>query len=126
MDVRADYFHLPFKDDSFGAVLMDPPWKVCAMAEIAKAFREALRVAPTLYVYAPYTWVARGFRLSDCWVRAHLGVHHPVMLSKYKRELEMEGEPSEPYGIRPGPGACCPDAHYIDGKCTGCGHEEKG
>jgi hypothetical protein len=42
------------------------------------------------------------------------------------KPFSREGEPSEPYGIRPGPGACCPDAHYIDGKCTGCGHEEKG
>lgn len=35
-----------------------------------------------------------------------------------------EAEPDAPYGIRPGPGRCCPDANYVDGKCTGCGHEE--
>ncbi len=42
----------------------------------------------------------------------------------FQKDLELE-EPPEPYGIRPGPGRCCPDAHYVDGRCTGCGHEEK-
>ena len=86
LTARADWNALPFKDDSFGCVLMDPPWKVCAMKEIATAYREALRVAPVLYSYAPYLWGARGFTIDACWVRSHLGVHHPVMLIKYMRQ----------------------------------------
>ena len=86
MDARADWNHLPFKDDAFGAVLMDPPWKVSAMKEIATGYREALRVAPVLYAYAPFLWGARGFLIDGIWVRHHLGVHHPVMLIKYRRE----------------------------------------
>ena len=85
MDARADWNHLPFKDNAFGAVLMDPPWKVSAMKEISLAYREALRVAPVLYAYAPFLWGARGFSIDGIWVRHHLGVHHPVMLIKYSR-----------------------------------------
>ena len=90
LDARADWHALPVKDDAFGCVLMDPPWKVCAMQEIATAFREALRVAPVLYVYAPYLWGARGVRVTDSWVRLHLGVHHPVMLVRYERTNEWQ------------------------------------
>ena len=86
LDARADYNSLPFKIDSFGCVLMDPPWKVCAMKEIATAYREALRVAPILYSYAPYLWGARGFKVSKCWMRTHSGVHHPIMFIRYERE----------------------------------------
>lgn len=38
----------------------------------------------------------------------------------------LDDEPDAPYGIKPGPGRCCPDANYVDGKCTGCGHKEGG
>ncbi len=90
MDARSDWFALPFKDDAFGAVLMDPPWKVCAMKEIANAFKEALRVAPVLYVYAPYLWGGEKVKVSKIWVRAHHGVHHPVMLVRYERRYDKE------------------------------------
>ena len=85
IDARADWNALPFKDDAFGAVIMDPPWKVAAMLEIATAYKEALRVAPILYSYAPFLWKSQNVEVEAIWVRVAPGVHHPVMLTKYVR-----------------------------------------
>ena len=85
LDARADWNALPFKDDAFGCVLMDPPWKVCAMKEIATAFREAMRVAPVLYVYAPYLWGKENIEVTKVWVRLASGIQHPVLFARYER-----------------------------------------
>jgi hypothetical protein len=52
-------------------------------------------------------------------------MHHQTLSRLFPANKDPATTRAEPYGIRPGPGACCPDAHYVDGKCTGCGHEEK-
>lgn len=36
--------------------------------------------------------------------------------------IDPDPDPGEcEVSIIPGPGACCPDQHFVDGVCTGCG-----
>jgi hypothetical protein len=84
-DVKADAVALPFKSDAFGAVFMDPPWGLEAMRGLAEAFKEALRVAPVLYLYAPIVWGTSRARMTEAWLRCLPGLNHPVILARYER-----------------------------------------
>jgi len=84
-DVRADAMALPFQDDAFAAVFMDPPWGLEAMRAMADGFHEALRVAPVLYVYAPVVWGTSRAHLTAAWLRCLPGLNHPVVLARYER-----------------------------------------
>lgn len=88
--VRADWLSLPFADNSFDAVFSDPPWYAAYMADCAGFVREALRIAPVLYLMAPWTYGAARAVMTDCWVRQQVGVKPPLLLSRYERRgLEM-------------------------------------
>lgn len=95
-DVRVDAYHpwptakadansLPFKEDSFGAVFMDPPWGLEAMRALADAFHEGIRVAPVLYIYSPIMWASSRARMTNAWIRCLPGLNHPVILQRFER-----------------------------------------
>ena len=84
-DVRCSWTSLPFADDSFGAVFADPPWDSGYKADSSAFIRDALRVAPVVYLMAPWLYGAARARLSRVWVRQMPGVHTPVLLTRYER-----------------------------------------
>lgn len=84
-DVRADVRALPFKNDSFAAVFLDPPWNHGFKHNIGLMMNEAIRVAPVVYLMAPFTWGSSKATMKDVWVRWSPGVQTPVILSRYER-----------------------------------------
>lgn len=84
-DVKADAIKLPFKDDSFAATFMDPPWGLEAMKALSEGFKEGLRVAPILYIYSPVVWGSSRGAMTDAWLRCLPGLNHPVILQRYER-----------------------------------------
>ncbi len=86
-DVRADARALPFRDDSFASVFMDPPWSETFKAEVAAVLREAVRVAPVAYVLAPWVWGTSIAHVEEAWVRWQLGVHRALLLIRYVRRV---------------------------------------
>lgn len=85
-DVRADWGGpWPFRSDTFGAVFADPPWDSGHKAKVAGYVREALRVAATAYLMAPWLYGA-GWAVPDrVWVRHFPGIHAPILLTRYRR-----------------------------------------
>lgn len=90
-DVQGDWTRLPFDRDSFGAVFADPPWNVGYKAPCAAFVRDALRVAPVVYLMAPWVYGSKHARLTAIWVRQFPGVHVPVLLTRYER-AEVPGQ----------------------------------
>lgn len=84
-DVRGDWLNLPFAADSFGAVFSDPPWNSGYKRDTALFVQEALRVAPVVYVMAPFLYVSRKARITQTWVRHLPGIHNPVLFVRYER-----------------------------------------
>ncbi len=83
--VLADWTSLPFGSNSFGAVFADPPWNLSQMKTCADFCKEAMRIAPVLYLMAPWLWVNRDFKRSRVWVREFPGVNVPILLVRYER-----------------------------------------
>jgi hypothetical protein len=92
--------------------LRDPRYKLTAKERLDKAHQEIARAMSE----------GQGRKVSRRR-RAQL-YEMQVSVGEQARLPETE-EPLVSYGINPGPGRCCPDAHYVNGRCTGCGHEEK-
>jgi hypothetical protein len=84
--VIADWTALPFCDASFAAVFADPPWNIGQMRECASFCKEALRVAPVVYVMAPWLWVEKRARRTAIWVREFPGVNIPILIVRYERK----------------------------------------
>jgi hypothetical protein len=83
--VIADWTSLPFKENSFGAVFADPPWNLGYMKACADFCKEALRIAPIIYVMSPWLWVNRCAKRSQIWVREFPGVNAPILIVRYER-----------------------------------------
>jgi hypothetical protein len=95
-DVRGDMAALPFKDDTFAAIFSDPPWDSTMKAKCAAFCKEAMRVAPVLYLMAPWIWGTHEAQLEKCWVRQHPGINAPIFVSKYRRrDVPEQGEPRQ-------------------------------
>jgi hypothetical protein len=88
-DVKADMTALPFKDDAFAAVFADPPWDASIKKKCADFCKEALRVAPVLYLMSPWIWGTSAAELELCWVRQHPGINNAIVVSKYRRKTEL-------------------------------------
>lgn len=86
-DARADWIALPFKNDSFGAVFADPPWNAGYKADASAFVNEALRIAPVVYLMAPWIYGSAKARLTNCWVRQFPGVNTPILLTRYERAV---------------------------------------
>jgi hypothetical protein len=84
--VIADWTHLPFASNSFGAVFADPPWNLAHMKPCADFCKEALRVAPVVYVMSPWLWVERNTKRTAVWVREFPGINVPILLVRYERD----------------------------------------
>lgn len=84
--IVADWTNLPFEADSFGAVFADPPWNLAQMKSCADFCKEALRVAPVLYLMAPWLWCNRDYQRTRVWIREFPGVNVPILLVRYARE----------------------------------------
>ena len=84
-DVQADMVDLPFEDDSFGAVFLDPPWNNGMKKEVAQGLKECIRVAPVVYLMSPLTWGSSKATLEKAWVRWFPGVNQAVLITKYRR-----------------------------------------
>jgi hypothetical protein len=83
--VIADWTQLPFADDSFAAIFADPPWNIGYMRACANFCKDALQIAPVLYVMSPWLWVeARAKR--KIWVRELPGINQPILLVRYERK----------------------------------------
>lgn len=100
-DVRADGCYLPFRDDSFGCVFMDPPWGLEAMRAMSIAMHEGLRVATVLYVYSPVLWGSSRGRLTHAWLRCLPGLNHPAMVARYERPNGAAERESGVSGVEP-------------------------
>lgn len=83
--VIADWTCLPFASDSFGAVFADPPWNLSQMKSCADFCKEGLRIAPVVYLMAPWLWVNRDARRTAIWVREFPGVNVPILLVRYEK-----------------------------------------
>src|SRR4030067_974127 len=84
-NVRGNWMALPFHRDSFGAVFADPPWDAEYKRHVAQFIREALRVAPIVYLMAPWTYGAAWAPFTHCWVRYIPGVNRCKLLSRQQR-----------------------------------------
>lgn len=84
-DVQADWTDLPFADDSFAAVFADPPWNSGYKAAVAAFVHEAMRVAPVVYLMAPWIYGGSAAPLDRVWVRQFPGVHAPIILARHER-----------------------------------------
>lgn len=89
-DVQADMTRLPFDNDSFAAVFSDPPWDSSIKTRCAELCKESLRVAPILYLMAPWVWGTSAANIEQIWVRQFPGVHTPILLVKYTRTRPAE------------------------------------
>jgi hypothetical protein len=83
--VRGNAEALPFKDNAFGAVFSDPPWDAGWKASCSKLCHESMRVAPVLYLMAPWIWGTSKAKLTDAWVRQMPGVNNAIVISRYER-----------------------------------------
>lgn len=83
--VKADWLKLPFTDNSFAAIFCDPPWYANYMKDCGTFMREALRIAPIIYLMAPWTWGAARAVITDTWIRHQVGVKQPLFISRYER-----------------------------------------
>lgn len=83
--VRGDAVALPFKDDAFGAVFCDPPWDAGFKASCAEVCKESMRVAPVLYLMAPWIWGTSEAHLTRAWVRQMPGINNAIVIGRYER-----------------------------------------
>ena len=90
-DVMGDWTRLPFARDAFAAVFADPPWNAGYKAPAAAFVRDALRVAPVVYLMAPWVYGSKRARLTATWARQFPGVHVPILLTRYER-AEIPGQ----------------------------------
>jgi len=84
-DVIGDMEELPFENDSFGAVFSDPPWYANYKQKSANFIKDALRVAPVVYLMSPWIYGSSNAKLTDCWVRQHPGINNAIVLARYER-----------------------------------------
>jgi len=84
-DVIGDMSSLPFRDDSFGAVFADPPWGANLKEKCATFCKEALRVAPVLYLMSPWIWGTSQATMTKVWVRQHPGFNNAILITRYER-----------------------------------------
>lgn len=87
----AEWTSLPFRDDSFGAVFADPPWNIGYMKRSADFCKEALRIAPVVYVMSPWLWVNRCAKRSQIWIREFPGVNAPILIVRYEKRNAGQG-----------------------------------
>lgn len=87
--IIADWMMLPFRAGQFAAVFADPPWSAGYMEKCAVFCAEALRVAPVLYLMAPWLWVRADVARSRIWVREFPGIKVPILLVRYERKLRV-------------------------------------
>ena len=97
-DARADMVSLPFADDSFGAVFCDPPWDASMKRKIASFCKDALRVAPVVYVMSPWHWGSSQRTIEKVWLREFPGISNAILIIKYVRKCGH----SEKVGEEPG------------------------
>jgi len=96
-DVLADMSSLPFTDDSFGAVFCDPPWGVHMKKKCGDFCKEALRVAPVLYLMSPWVWGTARAVMTKVWVRQHPGFNNAILISRYER-MSQNTQESDKHG----------------------------
>lgn len=77
---------IPFRDDSFSAAFVDPPWTGAWKSHIAAMMKELLRVAPVVYVVSPWTYGSSICRMD--WVRVawQPGVNSGLLFIRYVRK----------------------------------------
>lgn len=83
--VKGDWTVLPFGSNTFAAVFADPPWNAGYKKECALFVNEGLRVAPVVYLMAPWIYGSKTARLTKTWVRQMPGVNSAITLTKYER-----------------------------------------
>jgi hypothetical protein len=84
-DLKADWRQLPFPPNSYGAVFAYPPWDATYKRSCATFIRKALKIAPVVYLMAPWVYGAADVRLTRCWVRQHPGVNTAILICRYER-----------------------------------------
>ena len=85
LGVVADWEALPFAANSFAAVFADPPWNMAQMKACANFCEDAIRIAPVLYLMAPWLWIRAGVKRTKIWVREMPGINVPVLIVRYER-----------------------------------------
>jgi len=88
-DVKADWLKLPFKADTFAAVFADPPWNGGYKKASADFVKEALRIAPIVYVMSPWIYGSKSASLTRVWVRQLPGVNNAIVIARYERTKEV-------------------------------------
>lgn len=84
-DLHQDWTALDFPADSFGAVFADPPWNATYKRQCSLFFKRALKIAPVVYLMAPWIYGSADARLTNIWVRQMPGVNTIVAITRYER-----------------------------------------
>ena len=86
-DVVGDMNVLPFGNDTYSAVFANPPWDATAKKKCADFCKEAMRVAPVLYLMSPWIWGTSQAALDKVWVRQLPGINNAICLTRYVRKV---------------------------------------
>lgn len=89
-DIRADWCSIPVASDSYASVFADPPWNSGYKEDSARFIREALRIAPVVYLMSPWLYGGAAAPLTRVWVRQMPGVHQPIIIARHERPAVQE------------------------------------
>ena len=89
-DIRQDWSNLSFPNDSFGAVFADPPWDSQYKPQVKRYMEKAIRIAPIVYLMAPWIYGSSMFELTNVWIRQLPGINPIVAITRYKRKENYE------------------------------------
>ena len=91
-DVRGDMLHLPFKDESFQTVLIDPPWHFAnhLRPKLLWELRRVLRVGGQLILDCPWIPKIPRMKLDNVLVRIPPQIWTPVsLIGFYTRDQDI-------------------------------------
>ena len=84
-DNNSYWTKLPYADNSYGAVFADPPWNAGYKKECADFIKGALRIAPVVYLMAPWGYNSAHAKLTRVWYRQLPGVQNDICIKRYER-----------------------------------------
>lgn len=82
---------LPFKSNSFSAAVGDLPWTAAWKKHVAAAMKELLRVAPIVYILAPWTYGSKNVKQPSFTVAWQPGVNQSLLFTRYERAYPEAG-----------------------------------
>lgn len=84
-DFNQDWTELNFPADSYGAVFADPPWNAAYKPQCSRFMKRALKIAPVVYLMAPWIYGSSEATLTNAWFRQLPGINTIVAITRYER-----------------------------------------